>query len=316
MKKLAIYPLLVVMLPCFCLFSGCDLFGNNNQTGNQVDENTQGLAFSLLDDGTYGVGIGTATQLSNIVIPETYNGKKVTKIVKNGFSNDENLKNIVLSNNIKEIGEDAFNGCNSLTSIDIPSSVISIGAYAFFGCGSLTKVQISNIENWLKISFQGSDSNPLKYAGHLYTGDSELTSVIIPSTITKLNDYAFTGWGSLTSVTIPNSVIYIGRDTFAYCGSLTNITIPNSITSIGDYAFLGCTSLTTVVIPNSVTSIGNYAFYSCDSLTIYCEATLKPSGWDSGWNYSNRPVYWYSATQPTKSGNYWHYVNGIVTKWL
>jgi len=41
-----------------------------------------------------------------------------------------------------------------------------------------------------------------------------------------------------------------------------------------------------------VTSIGSYAFFGCSSLTIYCEATSKPSGWYSDWNYSNRPVVW------------------------
>jgi len=67
-----------------------------------------------------------------------------------------------------------------------------------------------------------------------------------------------------------------------------------------------------VVIPNSVTSIGGYAFYNCSNLTIYCEATSQPWGWESSWNISNRPVYWYSETQ--KSGC-WHYVDGVVTKW-
>jgi hypothetical protein len=41
-----------------------------------------------------------------------------------------------------------------------------------------------------------------------------------------------------------------------------------------------------------VTSVGEGAFYECPSLTIYCETTSQPSGWDSYWNYSNRPVVW------------------------
>ena len=74
-------------------------------------------------------------------------------------------------------------------------------------------------------------------------------------------------------------------------------------------------SVSNIVIPSSVTSIGEYAFSGCSSLTIYCEATSKPSGWSAGWNSSNRPVYWYSSTQPTTEGNWWHYVDGVVTKW-
>ena len=91
---------------------------------------------------------------------------------------------------------------------------------------------------------------------------------------------------------IPNSVTSIGYHSFYGCSNLTSVTIPDSVTSIGDDAFYNCKSLTSVTIPDSVTSIGSYAFAYCDSLMILCEATSKPSGWDSDWNYSNCPVVW------------------------
>ena len=64
------------------------------------------------------------------------------------------------------------------------------------------------------------------------------------------------------------------------------------VTAIGEWAFSGCSSLGSITLPSSVTSIGNYAFADCSSLTIYCETTEKPDGWNSDWNYSNRPVVW------------------------
>ena len=44
------------------------------------DTNPQGLAFFLLDDGTYAVDEGNSVYLSNIVIPSTYLGKSVTEL--------------------------------------------------------------------------------------------------------------------------------------------------------------------------------------------------------------------------------------------
>ena len=101
----------------------------------------------------------------------------------------------------------------------------------------------------------------------------------------------------LSQIVIPE--IYLGLPVttilskgFSDCNDLRSIIIPGSVTSIGYEAFYGCSSLTSITIPNSVTSIGWYAFRDCSSLTIYAQATSKPSGWDSDWNYSNCPVVW------------------------
>ena len=129
-----------------------------------------------------------------------------------------------------------------------------------------------------------------------------------------IDSYAFNGCSNLISIDIPNGVTNIGYSAFYNCSSLTSITIPNGVTSIGNNAFSGCGSLRTITIPNSVTSIGNYAFEYCSSLTIYCEVSTKPNGWFSSWN-GETSVYWYRETQPTEEGNYWHYVDGVATKW-
>ena len=114
-----------------------------------------------------------------------------------------------------------------------------------------------------------------------------LTSVVIPDSVTSIGAGAFYGCTSLTSITIPSSVTSIGLSAFQGCSSLTSVTVGNGVTSIEGSAFKGCSSLTSVTIPNTVTSIEGSAFKGCSSLTIYCEATEKPSGWNSSWN----PVY-------------------------
>ena len=76
--------------------------------------------------------------------------------------------------------------------------------------------------------------------------DSNITSVVIPDTVTSIGDYAFESCDSLTSITIPSSVTSIGENAFWYCNSLTSITIPSSVTSIGKAAFNSCCALAEV----------------------------------------------------------------------
>jgi hypothetical protein len=94
-----------------------------------------------------------------------------------------------------------------------------------------------------------------------------LTSLIIPNSVTSIQEYAFAYCSGLTSLSIGNSVTSIGYQAFAFCTGLTSLIIPNSVTSIQDSAFRNCTGLTSLSIGNSVTKIDNYAFYSCTGLT-------------------------------------------------
>ena len=114
--------------------------------------------------------------------------------------------------------------------------------------------------------FSGSDginSAPVS----ILNGNSTITKVVIPKSVTTLGAGAFYNCNNLIDVNIPDSITSIGHYAFNGCTSLTSINIPNNVTSIGDYAFGDCTSLTSINIPNNVTSIGYYAFGACSSLT-------------------------------------------------
>ncbi|MBQ8546603.1 MAG: InlB B-repeat-containing protein [Clostridia bacterium] len=227
------------------------------------------------------------TSLTSVTIPDS-----VTYIEYGAFASCTSLTSVTIPNSVTSIESNAFEWCSSLTSVTIPNSVTSIGDLAFSCCTSLTSVNyLGTIEQWFNISF-GTSANPLYYAKKLYLNGELVTDLVIPSTVTKIKNYAFEGCTSLTSVTIPDSVTSIGSYAFSGCASLTSMTIGDSVTSIGDWAFVDCTSLVSVTIGDSVTSIGNYVFYDCTSLTIYCEATERPSDWSSSWNNSNCPVKW------------------------
>ncbi len=93
-----------------------------------------------------------------------------------------------------------------------------------------------------------------------FEGAEQLTSIIIPDSVTSIGDYAFSGCSSLTSIIIPNSVTSIGDGALESCSSLTSIIIPDSVTSIHPDVIANCSSLTSIIIPDSVTSIGGGAF--------------------------------------------------------
>ena len=203
------------------------------------------------------------SSLTSIEIPNS-----VTSIGNFAFYQCTGLTSVTIPNSVTSIGEYAFSGCYGLTSVTIGSGVTSIGGSAFTGCSGLKKVIVKDIAAWCGIKFDGSYSNPLYYAKHIYSNeDTEITNLIIPNSVTSIENYAFQYCSGLTSITIPNSVTSIGEGAFDGCSGLTSITIPNSVTSIEDYAFQYCSGLTSITIPNSVTSIGYYAFHKCSGLT-------------------------------------------------
>ena len=79
--------------------------GENGENGTYTNENPQGLAFYLKDDGTYAVEIGYAKYFSKIEIPATYNGKSVTEVGRFGgdIANDI-LKEIIIPSSVTIIG--------------------------------------------------------------------------------------------------------------------------------------------------------------------------------------------------------------------
>lgn len=77
---------------------------------------------------------GTAIE---VIIPSTYDGKRVTSIRECAFMMRNSLTSITIPDSITSIGDNAFLGCSSLTSIEIPDSVTSIGEGTFSNCSSL-----------------------------------------------------------------------------------------------------------------------------------------------------------------------------------
>lgn len=107
-----------------------------------------------------------------------------------------------------------------------------------------------------------------QYSGnHIGIGKSTaLTSIVLPNTVTNIQDSAFKNCTSLASVTMKNNVTKIGSYAFYNCDTLTTVNIPDSVTRIDSYAFSGSDALATVNFGAGLTEIGSYAFDLCQSL--------------------------------------------------
>ena len=117
-----------------------------------------------------------------------------------------------------KLGGLAFRGCSGLTSLTIPSSVTSIGSGAFEDCTGLPNLYYiidDEIETYLS---KGHPYIGVECGIEYYLNDKKITSVVIPSTITELWNYAFQNCRDLTSVyvswqiPIPTGSAFYGVD--------------------------------------------------------------------------------------------------------
>ncbi len=127
---------------------------------------------------------------------------------------------------------------------------------------------------------------------------TDLKTVMIPDSVTKISGMAFYGCSGLRNVTLSKNLKSLGSSTFGNCDGLTQIEIPKSLERAGDdyfasYApgafsgcknlkhisfeegiteiayklFSNCTGLEEITIPDTVTTIKGNAFYECSNLS-------------------------------------------------
>ncbi|WP_037322935.1 leucine-rich repeat domain-containing protein [Ruminococcus sp. NK3A76] len=260
------------------------------ELGLQIEaraETYRDYEYTLLDDGTVEISKYNEND-TEVIIPETIDGKKVTSIGYYAFADCSVIKKITIPYGVTTIGSYAFYGCYDLISIVIPESVSVIDSSAFYWCVNLSDITIPNsVKSIGMYAFEHCES---------------LTSIQIPESVTSIGYAAFRNCESLNSITIPDKAAGINAYTFDECNnlenieisddniyysyidgiiynkdihevlycpctnSISNVVIPDSVTSINANAFCGCKGLVSVKIPNSVTQIKENAFKDCVDL--------------------------------------------------
>ncbi len=188
----------------------------------------------------------------------------------------ELVKDLVLPEDLKSIGRNAFAGCTSLESVTIPASVTTIAPSAFIYCNGVSRVNTPSLEDWCAIAFGNEAANPLCSGSHLFVADEEVTSLVIPESVTAVRDFAFSGCEGLTDVTVGDQVTAIGNRAFYNCGQLARASVGDGVKSIGEGAFSYCMSLTGVSLGSSIESIATKAFTQSMSIIDITSKAVTP----------------------------------------
>ena len=128
----------------------------------------------------------------------------VTKLGEASFSDIPALTSVTLPNGLKRIGDSVFHTCTNLTTLNLPSSLESIGF------SSLRSIKVSSIV---------VPENITALDGYFLAGCPELTSVVLPSTLTEIYQDSFSYDPKLKTVTCKAAtppVITSGKHVFDY----------------------------------------------------------------------------------------------------
>ena len=191
------------------------------EIGSSAFEDCRGLTSLTIPSGVTEIGSSAfkgCTGLTSLSLPSG-----VTEIGSSAFEDCRGLTSLSLPSGITKIGSATFYGCTGLTSLSLPSGVTEIGSATFCGCTGLTSLSLpSSITEIDSYAFKGctglkdvsfyingdfetylTKDHPCIEVGcgiKYYLNDEEITSIVVPSSVTTLGMYAFQRCSNLQSV--------------------------------------------------------------------------------------------------------------------
>ena len=216
-------------------------------------------SYKILNDGTLRLYQYEGTD-TNIVVPDTIDGRKVTVLGNSTFqycTQASDIESVTLPDSLTTIEKNAFYNCEKLKSVTIPQNVSSIGLAAFvegLSESSLTEIKVDPENPYFSekdgVVFS-KDGTKLIVFPSGRSGDYQ-----IPDGTVSVGDYAFYYCVNVSSITVPGSVRSLGEGTFGNCSSLTKAVLNEGLEEIGEYAFQSSSGIRDIIIPASVKSVG------------------------------------------------------------
>lgn len=189
--------------------------------------------------------------ITAIKIPDTYNGKPVSRVAGRAFLNAVYLEKVELGANVVAIESGAFMNCSGLKVMSITAPVNTIGFGAFAGCTRLTRIAVSDLntcftnDNGDGILYEINSDD--EYVLVAYPAGRSDETVTVSTFVGEIRSYAFDGASRL-------KVINIERD--------------NAFGTIGTYAFNGCSALEAVNVNNDAYVSVDGVLYTADGKTL------------------------------------------------
>ena len=210
----------------------------------------------------------------------------VTTIGDTAFDGCSRMQTLWVSpaSNLQSVGLNLFKGCSALKKVQISGAdstdnynVVTSGGYSMLTNANGTQIIMAPSAypfatgSVFNVPAQSGTTAVAEIAAYSYANNTSLNGkeVVIPEGITKIGVGAFRDTG-ITKVVIPSTVTDIDEYAFYGCKKLETVIFLCDLKEIPAYAFYGCTKLTNAQIPASVEYIGSYSFRGTDirSLTI------------------------------------------------
>ena len=158
------------------------------------------------------------------------------------------------------MGADVLTTVFLLCGIDVLDYMTAITDFMFADCHDITSVVVP--------------SNITKIYGGAFSHCISLSQIVLPETLEELCMGAFRNT-AIREIKFPAGIGVISEDLCNSCEYLKTVEIPEGITAIGRDAFTSCWLLEEVKIPASIKSFGMNVFFDCPHLRHITYAGTK-----------------------------------------